>query len=65
MDFPMFIVIFQAPLYVGDEARARVEVLDIRQDKPIVTFKTQCFNSKGDLLMNGTANVMVPKHLLN
>ncbi|EGD73154.1 hypothetical protein PTSG_04866 [Salpingoeca rosetta] len=54
-------IAFRGPLYVGDEAVARVEVLDIRKDKPVVTFATQCFNSSGDLLMDGKGKVMIPK----
>ena len=38
-----------------------MEVLDIRKDKPIVTFATQCFNDKGELLMDGKGKVVVPK----
>eukprot|EP01147_Barroeca_monosierra_P010187 gene10187-2345_t len=51
---------FKAPLYVGEEAVARVEVLDIRKDKPIVTFLTQCLSGDGRVLMDGKGKVVIP-----
>lgn len=54
---------FQAPLFVGDEARAKAQVLRFHESKPVVILSTQCFDSKDNLLMDGTAAVMIPQEL--
>lgn len=53
----------QAPLYVGENVRARAEVLRFHPSKPIVFVRTQCFNDKGDLLMDGEAVTMIRQEL--
>ncbi len=50
---------FVAPLYPGDTVTARVTVMKIRDDKPIVTLDTICENQRGELLINGEAVVRV------
>ena len=50
---------FTAPIYIGDEVTATVEVVKIREDKPIVTLKTVCVNSKGVVVIKGEAVVKV------
>ncbi len=50
---------FKAPIYIGDEVTATVEIIKIREDKPIVTLKTVCVNSKGVVVIEGEAVVKV------
>jgi acyl dehydratase len=50
---------FKKPIYVGEEVTAFVEITKIRQDKPIMTLKTVCLNSKGEVAIEGEAIVRV------
>jgi acyl dehydratase len=50
---------FTAPIYIGEKVTATVEVIKIRPDKPIVTLRTFCMNSKGLLVVEGEAVVKV------
>jgi acyl dehydratase len=50
---------FTAPIYIGEKVTATVEVINIRPDKPIVTLRTFCMNSKGLLVVEGEAVVKV------
>jgi acyl dehydratase len=50
---------FTAPIYIGEKVTATVEVINIRPDKPIVTLRTFCLNSKGLLVVEGEAVVKV------
>ena len=50
---------FTAPIYIGDEVTATVEVITIRPDKPIVTLRTFCVNSEGVVVIEGEAVVKV------
>ena len=50
---------FMAPVFIGDELTATVEVVKIREDKPIVTLKTVCVNSEGKVVIEGEAVVKV------
>ncbi|NQV15064.1 MaoC family dehydratase [bacterium] len=52
---------FSAPVYIGDKLTASVEVLKIREDKPIVTLRTLCVNSQGVIVIDGEATVKVPQ----
>jgi len=52
---------FKAPVFIGDAVTASVEVTAIREDKGIVTLKTQCVNQDGKLVIDGEATVLVPK----
>lgn len=50
---------------MGDTLLAQVEAVDIRKDKPIVTFRTQCYcKETGELIMEGRAVGMVPEEKL-
>ena len=44
---------FKAPVFAGDTLTAKVKVLEVRQDKPIVKLETTCENQKGELILNG------------
>lgn len=46
---------FLAPVRLGDTITARVEVVEKRDDKHIIKLKTQVFNQKGELVVDGDA----------
>lgn len=46
---------FVAPVYPGDTITGRVEVVDVRLDKPITTLATTVRNQRGDVVLDGTA----------
>lgn len=46
---------FKKAVYVGDRITARVEILDVRDDKPICTIATTVVNQNGDVCVTGTA----------
>ncbi len=50
---------FTAPVYPGDTITARVTVINIRPDKPILTLQTVCANQRGEQVIEGEAMVMV------
>lgn len=50
---------FMAPVYIDEEVEASVEVVKIREDKPIITLKTQCAKSDGTIVLEGEAVVKV------
>ena len=50
---------FKLPVYPGDTVTATVEVLKVREDKPIVTLKTVCTNQDDEVVLEGEAVVMV------
>ncbi len=51
---------FLAPVYFGDTITAAVEVVSIRPDKPVVALHTTCVNQRGEMVIDGEANVLVP-----
>jgi acyl dehydratase len=50
---------FKAPVYIDEEVEASVEVIKIREDKPIITLKTLCVKSDGTIAIEGEAVVKV------
>jgi 3-hydroxybutyryl-CoA dehydratase len=52
---------FLAPVRIGDTITARVEIVDIVDEKNRVRLKTTCFNQEGTLVLNGEAVVSPPK----
>lgn len=50
---------FTAPVLIGEEVTAAVEIINIRDDKPIITLQTTCVNSVGLTVINGEAIVKV------
>jgi acyl dehydratase len=48
---------FRAPVSPGDEITAEVEVLELREDKPLTTPKTTIVNQEGTVVLEGTALV--------
>ena len=50
---------FRAPVRPGDEITAEVEVLNVREDKPLVTLRTSVTNQDGTVVLDGQALVWV------
>ena len=50
---------FKGPVFIGEKITASVEITHIREDKPIITLKTLCINSKGKVVIEGDAVVKV------
>jgi acyl dehydratase len=54
---------FIAPVRIGEKITASVEVIKMRDDKPIVTLRTICSNSEGQVVIEGEAVVKKPHEL--
>ena len=50
---------FVAPVYPGDTVTARVIITKVREDKPIITLETICFNQNKETVVKGEAVVML------
>ena len=50
---------FKAPVAIGEQVTASVEIIKIRADKPIVTLRTVCMNAKGVVAIDGEAVVKI------
>lgn len=50
---------FMGPVYVNDEIQIRIEVIKIRDDKPIITLSTVGINEKRGKVFEGEAVVML------
>jgi 3-hydroxybutyryl-CoA dehydratase len=50
---------FVAPVFPGETVTARVTVISIREDKPIVKLETICTNQRNEVVVEGEATVMV------
>ena len=48
---------FRAPVRPGDEITAEVEVLEVRDDKPLSTLRTSVVDQDGTVVLDGTALV--------
>lgn len=48
---------FRAPVHPGDEITAEVEVVELREDKPLATLRTTIVNQDGTVVLDGTALV--------
>ncbi len=48
---------FKAPVPIGEKVTASVEIIKIREDKPIVTLSTICVNATGEVVVEGEAVV--------
>ena len=48
---------FKAPVRPGDEITAEVEVLEVREDKPLTRLRTSVVNQEGTVVLDGTALV--------
>ena len=50
---------FKAPVYLGDTITVTLEVVKVREDKPIVTLTTVCTNQDGVTVIEGEAVALV------
>lgn len=50
---------FKAPVFINEKVEASVEVVKVREDKPIVTLKTLCVKDDGTIVIEGEAVVKV------
>lgn len=50
---------FVAPVFLGDEITAKVTVLQVREDQPILRLATQCRKADGQLVLDGEATVLI------
>ena len=52
---------FLAPVHIGDTITARVEIIEIMNDKNRVRIRTSCTNQDGTKVLDGEAIVSPPK----
>ena len=52
-------LVFKAPVFIGEEVTASVEITHVREDKPIVTLRTICRNSEDKIVIEGEAVVKI------
>lgn len=52
---------FIAPVFIGEEVTAEVEVTQIRKDKPIATLSTRITKANGEVAVEGEAVAMFPR----
>jgi len=50
---------FTAPVFLDDTVTAMATVINIREDKPIVTLETICRNQTDEIVVKGEAVVMI------
>ncbi len=50
---------FKRPIYVNEEVLAEIEVVKIREDKPIITMRTIVYNSKNEIAIEGEAVIKI------
>ncbi|RMF36009.1 MAG: MaoC family dehydratase [Chloroflexi bacterium] len=50
---------FTRPVYLGDTVTATVEVLSFREEKGVLTLRTDCFNQEGEPVLTGEAVLLV------
>lgn len=48
---------FTAPVYLGDDITAEVEIVELVEEKKIVKLKTTCINQDGKAVITGLATV--------
>lgn len=51
---------FRAPVFIDDEIIARVSVVKYRPDKRIATLKTDVYNQRDELVLEGEAVIIAP-----
>ena len=54
---------FLAPIHIGDTVTVMVKVVELREDKRLVTLHTNCTNQHGTLVLSGEAIVKYTKEL--
>lgn len=56
---------FKAPVRIGDAITVKLTVQSKHESKPIVIFECVCENSKGEVVVQGTAKVLAPTEKIN
>ena len=54
---------FMAPVKIGDEITARVEIVEVISERRL-RFRTQCFNQRSELVLDGEAVLVPPSEKL-
>lgn len=52
---------FSAPVYLGDDITAEVEIIELRPEKKVVRLNTTCTNQDGKIVISGVATVKYDK----
>jgi 3-hydroxybutyryl-CoA dehydratase len=52
---------YMAPVYMNDEIKAEVKVVEINEERNRVTLETTAFNQDGTVVVKGVAEIMPPK----
>lgn len=52
---------FLSPVFIGDTLTAEATVLEIDENRRILTLLTECFNQNNKRVLTGTAKMMVPE----
>ncbi|GAC1394270.1 MAG: MaoC family dehydratase [Ktedonobacteraceae bacterium] len=55
---------FLAPVHIGDTVTVRVEVTALREEKRLVTLRTDCTNQKGAIVLTGEATIKYVQEVL-
>jgi len=50
---------FLGPVRIGDTITARVEIIELNNEKERVTLKTTCTTQDGKLVLDGTAMIKI------
>jgi 3-hydroxybutyryl-CoA dehydratase len=50
---------FIAPVYIDDTITATATIINIREDKPVVTIETVCTNQTGGKVVTGEGKIMI------
>jgi len=48
---------FLAPVRIGDTVTVSVEVIGVREEKRLITLRTDCINQDGTVVLTGEATV--------
>lgn len=51
---------FRAPVFIGDTITSKATVIDVREDKPVITLETTCTNQEGIVVLDGEAVLLAP-----
>jgi 3-hydroxybutyryl-CoA dehydratase len=52
---------FKKPIFINDTVTTIVEILHIRDDKPIATLKNTIVNQNGEVVLEGESLVLLPE----
>lgn len=50
---------FIAPVFIDDTVTATATIINIREDKPIITVETVCTNQNGEKVVTGEGKIML------